>query len=146
VSEVLTVCPDGWLDCDQPEHSATVAYTPFLSRNPTFDPNDTGVDLVRRLLVSAEPYRSTVEPSNSCLELVAPKNRSALVEHFLEYYGGSSRARYLEIGCEEDATFSRVRSLSASAIGVDPKSGGTHRRLPTTFSPRPLLTPPALST
>lgn len=32
---------------------------------------------------------------------------------------------YLEIGCKDDTTFSQV--VAASKVGVDPRSGGTHR-------------------
>ena len=125
--DVLEVCPLGWLDCDRPEHSAAATYASFLARNPTLDPFLVDVDNVRQHLVAAEPYRSTVQPTNACAEQSAPKTRGSLVEHFLAHYGGANSARYLEIGCDEDATFMRVKSLSHSAICVDPSTGGTHR-------------------
>ncbi len=82
---------------------------------------------MRQLLVAAEPYRSTVPPANPCAEVTAPRTRSDLLRNLLSNYGGDLRARYLEIGCDEDATFGRIASGAYRALCVDPKSGGTHR-------------------
>jgi hypothetical protein len=49
-------------------------------------------------------------------------NRTKILQEIIEYKTSSS---YLEIGCDLDENFSKINLLDK--IGVDPKSGGTHR-------------------
>ena len=51
-------------------------------------------------------------------------NRFALVNLLLSRFN-INNARYLEIGCASNALFDAV--MASNKIGVDPKSGGTHR-------------------
>ena len=113
----LVVCPRGWNDCDRPEDSAHAAWRAWLdarqelqrqSRQPPELPEY--ADLVRQLLLSAEPYRSTTPPRDACAEATAPRTRTELVVELLDARGGAGAAR-----CE------RARG------GADSKSR-THRR------------------
>ena len=49
-------------------------------------------------------------------------NRTLILKEIIKYKSYNS---YLEIGCDQDENFSQI-SIS-NKIGVDPKSGGTHR-------------------
>ena len=65
-----------------------------------------------------------VEKFNKKLDIIFPENlyRWDLTQYLINKY---SFKKYLEIGCDDDASFSRIKN--EKKIGVDPFSGGTIR-------------------
>ena len=65
-----------------------------------------------------------VEKFNKKLDIIFPENlyRWDLTQYLINKY---SFKKYLEIGCDDDASFSRIKI--EKKIGVDPFSGGTIR-------------------
>ena len=51
--------------------------------------------------------------------------------YYLEIINLKKFNNYLEIGCDQDENFSQINIKNK--IGVDPKSGGTHRMTSDTF-------------
>ena len=55
-------------------------------------------------------------------------DRTLILKEIIKYKNYNS---YLEIGCDQDENFSQISIKNK--IGVDPKSGGTHRMTSDTF-------------
>lgn len=77
-----------------------------------------------KLFINRIYYFLFIERFNKKLSIEFPKNifRWDLIQHIIDKYSFNN---YLEIGCDKDQSFSKIRIKNK--VGVDPISGGTIR-------------------